>query len=141
MGTYKQTFSVRRLWIILGAGMIVMFGIMLLLGGQIYQQAPPIPQAVKAASGEVLFTRQDIETGQNVWQSIGGMEQGSIWGHGSYLAPDWSADWLHREAQALLAIKTRSPLAGLTPEQVEAVEKASLIKEMPATPTIRRPAR
>ena len=33
---------------------------------------------------------------------MGGMEQGSIWGHGSYVAPDWSADWLHREAMALL---------------------------------------
>ncbi len=35
---------------------------------------------------------------------MGGMEQGSIWGHGSYVAPDWSADWLHREALALLDI-------------------------------------
>jgi nitric oxide reductase subunit B len=24
-----------------------------------------------------------------------------VWGHGSYVAPDWSADWLHREALAL----------------------------------------
>jgi len=24
-----------------------------------------------------------------------------VWGHGSYVAPDWSADWLHREAVAL----------------------------------------
>jgi nitric oxide reductase large subunit len=30
--------------------------------------------------------------------------QGSIWGHGGYLAPDWSADWLHREALSLLNI-------------------------------------
>src|SRR5690606_5883514 len=37
-----------------------------------------------------------------VWQSMGGMQVGSIWGHGSYVAPDWSADWLHREAVALL---------------------------------------
>jgi uncharacterized membrane protein len=92
--------------IILSVGMVVMFGILLLLGQQIYQQAPPIPEAVKSASGETLFTRSDIEAGQNIWQSIGGMQQGSIWGHGSYLAPDWSADWLHREAEALLALST-----------------------------------
>jgi hypothetical protein len=34
----------------------------------------------------------------------GGQQLGSVWGHGSYLAPDWSADWLHREAIALREI-------------------------------------
>src|SRR3954464_13503611 len=29
-----------------------------------------------------------------------GMQLGSIWGHGGYVAPDWSADWLYREAVA-----------------------------------------
>ena len=65
--------------------MIVMFGILLFMRREIYQQAPPIPEFVSTASGETLFTRHDIETGQNVWQSIGGMEQGSIWGPGGYL--------------------------------------------------------
>jgi carbon monoxide dehydrogenase subunit G len=44
----------------------------------------------------------EIEAGQNVWQSLGGMEVGSVWGHGSYVAPDWTADWLHREATFIL---------------------------------------
>lgn len=30
------------------------------------------------------------------------MEVGSVWGHGSYVAPDWTADWLHREAVFIL---------------------------------------
>ena len=46
----------------------------------------------------VLFTGADIRDGRNIWQSIGGQEVGTVWGHGSYVAPDWSADWLHREA-------------------------------------------
>ena len=79
---------------------------MLLFGREIYQKAPPIPEQVITTDGTVLFTRANIERGQNVWQSIGGMQQGSIWGHGSYLAPDWSADWLHREALFLLAAIT-----------------------------------
>ena len=54
------------------------------------------------SSGKVLFTRQDIQDGQNVWQSIGGQQLGTIWGHGAYQAPDWSADWLHKEAVAML---------------------------------------
>ena len=130
MESYGTTFSIKRLWTILVVGMVVMFGIMLLLGQQIYQQAPPIPATVKSASGEILFTRADIETGQNVWQSIGGMEQGSIWGHGSYLAPDWSADWLHREAETLLALSAANPLPGLTAAQAGAVQKAALREEM-----------
>lgn len=88
----------------------------LLLGAEIYQKAPPIPEAVTSFSGEMLFTPSDIETEQNIWQSIGGIEQGLIWGHGSYLAPDWSADWLHREAETLLALRLQAPIAGLSHE-------------------------
>jgi len=100
--SYDTLFSIRRLWIILAVSMVAMFGALLYAGGQIYQAAPPIPAAVRSSNGATLFTRADIERGQSVWQSIGGMQQGSIWGHGSYVAPDWSADWLHREALALL---------------------------------------
>ena len=109
METYRSTFSIKRLWLIFVVGMVVMFGVLLLLGREIYQLAPPIPAVVQSETGVVLYTRADIEKGQNVWQSLGGMQQGSIWGHGSYLAPDWSADWLHREAEALL---DRLPITG-----------------------------
>ncbi|HXS81045.1 MAG TPA: nitric-oxide reductase large subunit [Gammaproteobacteria bacterium] len=108
MMAYDTVFSIRRLWMIFAASMVVMFGTLLYFGGQIYHAAPPIPAAVRAAAGQTLFTRADIERGQNVWQSIGGMQQGSIWGHGSYVAPDWSADWLHREAVALLDLLARN---------------------------------
>lgn len=102
MQTYRDTFTVKRLWYILGISMLLMFAALLLVGREIYQQAPPIPASFETPAGDVVFTRQDIELGQNVWQSLGGMQQGSIWGHGGYLAPDWTADWLHREALALL---------------------------------------
>jgi len=120
MEGYKQTFSIKRLWIILIAGMIVMFGILLLIGAEIYQKAPPIPNVVESSSGEVIYTRDDIQTGQNV----------SIWGHGSYIAPDWSADWLHREAESLLALMAQTPVAGLSETQNAALHKAALKKEM-----------
>src|SRR5690606_9490771 len=42
-------------------------------------------------------TKDSILDGQTAWQSVGGMQLGSIWGHGAYQAPDWTADWLHRE--------------------------------------------
>ncbi|RYF55306.1 MAG: nitric-oxide reductase large subunit, partial [Comamonadaceae bacterium] len=51
---------------------------------------------------KILFTQKDILDGQTAWQSVGGMQLGSIWGHGAYQAPDWTADWLHRELSAWL---------------------------------------
>ena len=104
MESYQTTFTVRRLWALLVVTMVIMFSILLYFGSKIYHEAPPIPGRVVTESGVLLFTLEDIQVGQNVWQSTGGMQQGSIWGHGSYLAPDWSADWLHREAEALLAM-------------------------------------
>jgi nitric oxide reductase subunit B len=82
--------------------MVASFSVLLWMGNEIYREKPPIPAAFLVPSGDVLYTRADIERGREVWQSIGGMQLGSIWGHGAYVAPDWSADWLHRESVAML---------------------------------------
>ena len=104
MKNYSSFFTVKRLWKILGISLVLSFSILLYFGGQIYFKAPPIPNAIQTTDGQVIYTKADIENGQNIWQTIGGMQQGSVWGHGSYLAPDWTADWLHRESLALLEI-------------------------------------
>lgn len=52
---------------------------------------------MRTSDGSVLYTQKDILDGQVIWQSIGGQQVGSIWGHGAYQAPDWTADWLHKE--------------------------------------------
>ena len=88
----------RKLWLGLGALLAVSFSVLLWVGTEIHRVMPPIPAQVVSEDGEVLYTRADIEKGRQVWQSIGGHQLGSIWGHGSYVAPDWTADWLHREA-------------------------------------------
>jgi nitric oxide reductase subunit B len=92
----------RKLWFALGTVILLSFTVLAYFGVEIYRQAPPLPDRVTLPNGQTLFTGQDIRDGQNVWQSIGGQELGSIWGHGAYVAPDWSADWLHREAVLLL---------------------------------------
>ncbi|MEZ6186839.1 MAG: nitric-oxide reductase large subunit [Planctomycetota bacterium] len=89
-------------WWILGAVLLGTFLLLGLLGREIYRQAPPIPQRIVTEDGQVLATADTILDGQQVWQSLGGQQVGSIWGHGAYQAPDWSADWLHRECLALL---------------------------------------
>ena len=73
--------------------MVVSFVILGWIGTRIYQEMPPLPDRVVTANGQAVIESGRISAGQNVWQSLGGMEVGSIWGHGSYVAPDWTADW------------------------------------------------
>ncbi len=75
---------------------------MLWLGADLMQTKPPIPGKVVTESGKTLYTHDDIMTGQKVWKSTGGMQLNLFWGHGALVAPDWSADWLHREKIAEL---------------------------------------
>jgi nitric oxide reductase subunit B len=96
--------SIKRLWIVLAIVMAASFAALGLLGREIHRQAPPMPAEVVDTAGDVIYTREDIQNGQLAWQSTGGMQVGSIWGHGAYVAPDWSADQLHRESVALLDI-------------------------------------
>jgi nitric oxide reductase subunit B len=96
MGNY------RKLWAWLIGVMVASFLVLGYYGWEIYRVAPPIPERVVTTDGRVLFTGQDIKDGQNVWQSMGGQELGSVWGHGAYVAPDWTADWLHRELSFML---------------------------------------
>jgi nitric oxide reductase subunit B len=91
----------RRLWQWLGVVFVLSFAVLGWLGREIYLAAPPIPKAVVKADGTSLYTGADIQRGQQAWLSAGGQQLGTVWGHGSYVAPDWSADWLHREATAL----------------------------------------
>ena len=98
----------KRLWLGLGALLAASFAVMLWLGVDLIQTKPPIPDRVVAANGQVLYTKDDIQKGQLVWQSIGGQQLGSIWGHGALIAPDWSADWLHREVESMLELQART---------------------------------
>jgi nitric oxide reductase subunit B len=98
--------SNNRLWRWLGLIFVLSFGALGFLGYQIYLTAPPIPKSVVTANGDVLFTGEQIQAGQQAWLSAGGQQMGTVWGHGAYVAPDWSADWLHREALSLQAIRT-----------------------------------
>ncbi|GIM46432.1 hypothetical protein DNHGIG_19810 [Collibacillus ludicampi] len=91
-----------RLWMSLTIVFVLSFAVLGYYGKEIYHVMPPIPKRVVTNTCHVLFTEQNIKEGQNVWQSMGGQEVGSVWGHGAYVAPDWTADWLHRECVWIL---------------------------------------
>src|ERR1051326_3867130 len=92
----------KRLWIIGAIVVATSFAVLGWIGSRIYQEMPPIPDRVITADGVDVIPAGEIARGQNVWQALGGMEVGSTWGHGSYVAPDWTADWLHRELTFVL---------------------------------------
>jgi nitric oxide reductase subunit B len=120
--------TTRKLWYGLATLLITGFTVLLLMGSNILREAPPLPQAVVSSDGRTLFTREDIEQGRIVWQSMGGQQLGSIWGHGALVAPDWSADWLHRESKAWLDIYAQREY-GKFYDQLKSGEQAKLQAE------------
>jgi hypothetical protein len=71
------------------------FSVLIFIAVKAYKDAPPIPLKVVNAGGETIFTREDIQAGQQVFLKYALMENGTIWGHGAYLGPDFSAAYLH----------------------------------------------
>jgi len=122
----------KRYWLALAVVILGSFAVLGTVGRKMISQAPPIPD-VYTSEGQLLFTGSSITDGQGVWQSIGGQEIGTIWGHGAYVAPDWSADWLHRESNILLDTWAQrqgaADFAALNSE-AQAALKARLLKEV-----------
>lgn len=124
--------TTKKLWTWLAAVIIGSFVVLIYYGVDIYRKIPPVPDKVVTTDGKVVATGQDIKDGQNVWQSIGGQTVGSIWGHGAYIAPDWSADYLHRESLLLLdeLAKKDGKIYKDLPDDEQAKYKVLLKKEI-----------
>ncbi len=118
----------KKLWWGLIIILAVTFSILGYFGSEIYREAPPIPEKFISEKNIVLTTEQQILDGQTAWQSVGGMQLGSIWGHGAYQAPDWTADWLHRELMNWLELAAQaeyhSNYQALNGEQQHALQYA-----------------
>lgn len=114
-----------KLWMAFALVLLVSFAVLGWIGTRIHQEAPPVVERVVTSEGKTIIDTGDIQSGQNVWQSLGGMEVGSVWGHGSYVAPDWTADWLHREAIFILDRWATSDF-GKSYEKLDAEQQAQL---------------
>ncbi|MFJ2021811.1 nitric-oxide reductase large subunit [Streptomyces nodosus] len=77
------------------------FFVLALLAMRTYQAQPPIPDRTVTPTGQVVFTGQDVRDGQKVFLRSGLMQYGSIYGHGAYLGPDFTADYLDRSATSV----------------------------------------
>ena len=74
------------------------FFVLGLLAYRTYSADPPIADRIVDPEGQTLFTGEDVSEGQKVFLNNGLMEYGSVFGHGAYLGPDYTADYLHRAA-------------------------------------------
>jgi nitric oxide reductase subunit B len=115
----------RRLWTAFILVVFCSFAVLGWAGYRIYQEKPPIPDRVVTPAGDVLIGVGQIDVGQQVWRAMGGMQLGSVWGHGSYVAPDWTADWLHRECVYMLEAWSRSAY-GAAYDRLDLEQQASL---------------
>ncbi len=111
--------------------MVLGFAVLLAVTRLAYTNAPPIPAQVVDAQGATLFTGDDISAGQTIFLKYGLMANGSIWGHGAYLGPDYSAAALHRmgddTAEAIARQRHGQPLAALTASQQAAVRAETAV--------------
>ena len=96
-----------------------------------YQNAPPIPELVVDTQGRTLFSAEDVRDGQSIFLKYGLMANGSIWGHGAYLGPDYSADALHRmgtgTAETLAQQQYQHPFGALSGGQQAEVRAETIL--------------
>ena len=76
--------------------MIAGFSVLSFVTVLTYTNAPPIPVQAVDANGRCGVYRGRHPRGQEVFLKYGLMEHGTLWGHGAYLGPDYSAEYLHR---------------------------------------------
>lgn len=109
--------------------MIVGFSILIGLTVGAYRDAPPIPEQVLDPTGQVVYTGDDVRAGQQVFLKYGLMENGSIWGHGAYLGPDFSATHLH-ELGVIVADNIAQTRFGQSYEALDATSQAAVEAEV-----------
>lgn len=92
--TSRMVFS--RWWIVVLTGVLIYgFATLITVTCKAFRDKPPMPEQIVDTNGNLLFTKADIEAGQRLFLRYGLMDNGSIWGHGAYLGPDFSSLYLH----------------------------------------------
>jgi nitric oxide reductase subunit B len=112
--------------------MIFGFTILAIMTAKTYHNAPPIPARITGESGGTIFTGEEILKGQEVFLKYALMEHGTLWGHGAYLGPDYSAAYLHREAEIVRDDIAREKFGKSSVSDLDASEQDSVDNEAKA---------
>jgi nitric oxide reductase subunit B len=100
--SHRAPLVVSRTWIQVAIlTFVVGFAILGYLAYRVYGEHPPVPRSTVAPNGTVLYTSDDVFQGQLAFGRYGLMEFGTIFGHGAYLGPDFTADYIERARQAM----------------------------------------
>ena len=124
MNSSLKTMEISRLWLQV-AVVTFLFGFAVLgyLAIRIHQEHPPIPGEVRSFTGELLYTGDDVMAGQHLFQKFGLMQYGTLFGHGAYLGPDFTAQYLHHSGEDMLTFYSQE---GLSQADAEAQVKLDL---------------
>lgn len=100
----RREYLISKTWL-QAAVLVFIFGFFILglLAYRTYMAKPPVPDRIVTQSGQTVFTGKDISRGQQVFLHNGIMEYGSVFGHGAYLGPDYTADYLRRASNIAIA--------------------------------------
>ena len=93
----RREFLISKAWI-QAVVLVVLCGFFVLglLAYRTYRPTRLSRSGWSTPAGTTLFTGSDIAEGQQVFLNNGLMEYGSAFGHGAYLGPDYTADYLRR---------------------------------------------
>lgn len=98
----RRPLLIKRGWVQVSIVVFLLgFFVLGLLAYRTYSADPPIADRVVDPEGRTLFTDEDVSDGQKIFLSNGLMQYGSVFGHGAYLGPDYTADYLHRAAESV----------------------------------------
>jgi len=104
---------------------LFMVSILIYYTANLQKEVPPIAKEVKSASGEVLYTYNDVVEGKGYFQEFDLMDWGTLLGMGAYMGPDFSTEFFHHRALFLYDYYSKElyqkPLKELT-----AIEKAGV---------------
>lgn len=109
--------------------MVAGFSILGFVTNMAYDNTPPIPKQVISADGQVIFTHDQVMQGQGVFLKNNLMEHGTLWGHGAYLGPDYSAAHLHEETLAMQQLLARQ-IYSKPFDQLSEFEQGSIAQEV-----------
>ncbi|WP_300673539.1 cbb3-type cytochrome c oxidase subunit I [Desulfoluna sp.] len=87
----------------------IVSAIAIALIGYVYttKDLPPYPGTIESMHGKPWSGKKAIMEGQQIWQRYGLMDLGSVWGHGTYRGPDFTAQALHNMGVTMRAVMAR----------------------------------
>ncbi|MDI6912072.1 cbb3-type cytochrome c oxidase subunit I [Nocardioides sp.] len=99
-GVEPSELNLSKGWI-QGIALVMVFGffVMGMLAARTYTDSMPLPDRVVGADGQTVYTGDDVTAGQQLFLRRGLQEYGSIVGHGGYLGPDYTAEYLRLSAE------------------------------------------